>query len=87
MLLHIRDNYSQLKNSQKRLYKGFKSYLSHRSTDIKIKKYKIINFVNFVNIRENCLYYNAIHNFSVWLGTGFNPADLNRFRSHTGKYF
>ena len=21
---------------------------------------------------------------SVWLGTGSNPADINRFRSHTG---
>ena len=23
--------------------------------------------------------------FSVWLRTGYNPADINRFRCHTGK--
>ena len=23
------------------------------------------------------------HDFSVWLRTGSNPADINRFRSHT----
>ena len=34
---------------------------------------------------ENGLQYNAIHNFSVWLRTGFNPADINR--SYTGKIF
>ncbi len=27
-----------------------------------------------------------MHAFSVWLRTGSNPADSNRFRSHTGKY-
>ena len=34
---------------------------------------------------ENSLYYYAILNFSVWLRTGSNPANINRFRSHTGK--
>ena len=29
--------------------------------------------------------YDAIHDFSVWLKTGSKPADINRFRSHTGK--
>ena len=28
----------------------------------------------------------VIHNFSVWLRTGSNPQDINRFRSHTGKW-
>ena len=36
---------------------------------------------------ENCLYYDGIHNFSVWLRTGSNPADISRFRIHTGKKF
>ncbi len=27
----------------------------------------------------------AIHDFSVWLRTGSNPVDCNRFQSHTGK--
>ena len=29
----------------------------------------------------------AIHDFSVCLRTGSNPADINRFRSDTGKGF
>ena len=27
---------------------------------------------------------NAIHNFSEWLKTGSNPADINLFRNHIG---
>ncbi len=26
----------------------------------------------------------VIHDISVWLGFGSHPADINRFRSHTG---
>ena len=33
---------------------------------------------------ENCLLYDAIQDFSVRLRTGCNPADITRFRSHTG---
>ena len=33
---------------------------------------------------KNCLQFDAIHNFSVWLRTCSNPADINRIRSHTG---
>ena len=33
---------------------------------------------------DNCLLYDAIHGFSVYLKTGFNLADMNRFRNHTG---
>ena len=33
----------------------------------------------------NCLLFDAVQNISVWLRTGFNKADVNRFRSHTGK--
>ena len=36
---------------------------------------------------ENCLYYDAIHDFSVWLRTGSDPADINQFRSHNGKEY
>ncbi len=28
--------------------------------------------------------YVAIHDFSLWLGTGSNPADINWCLSHTG---
>ena len=45
----------------------------------------IFMIFNFIFV-ENCLSYNVIHDFSVWLGTGSNPADVNRFRSHTVKY-
>ena len=33
------------------------------------------------------MYYNAVPNLSVWLKTGYNPPDINRFRSDTGKAF
>ena len=29
----------------------------------------------------------ALHDFSVWLKNGFNPADISRFQSHTGNIF
>ena len=31
---------------------------------------------------ENCLLYDTIHDFSVWLRTGSNPSDINRFLRH-----
>ena len=34
---------------------------------------------------ENCLLYDALNDFSVWLRAGSYPADFNRFRSHDGK--
>ena len=29
---------------------------------------------------EHCLYHPAIHNFSVWLRTSYNPADINNLK-------
>ncbi len=56
---------------------------------MKIKNDKIktgINFMNFILIFvENCVLFDDIHDFSVWLITGSNPVDSDRFRSHTGK--
>ena len=67
-------------------------YLTHfkqLSADIKTKaraNKTSINIMIFILIFvENCLYFDAIHDFSVWLRTGSNPTDSNRFRSHTGK--
>ena len=34
---------------------------------------------------ENCLLYYAIHDFSVWLRIGSNPADINLIQCHIGK--
>ncbi len=34
----------------------------------------------------NCLLYDAIHDFSVRLRTGSNPADIIRLGNHTGKH-
>ncbi len=43
-----------------------------------------INFMIFILIFvENCLYFEAIHDFSVWLKTASNPTDRNRFQGHT----
>ena len=36
---------------------------------------------------ENCLLYDAVHDFLVWLRTYSNPADINQFRSHFKLYF
>ena len=33
---------------------------------------------------ENCLQYDAIHDFTVWPRTGSSSADINQIRSHTG---
>ena len=45
-----------------------------------------INLMIFILIfAKNCLYYDAIHDFSVWMRTGSKPADINRVRVHTGK--
>ena len=44
-----------------------------------------INFMIIILIFvKNCLWYDAIHNFSIWLRTASNPADINQFQSHTG---
>ncbi len=34
---------------------------------------------------KNCLQFDAIHDFSVWLRTSFSQVDFNRFESHTEK--
>ena len=51
--------------------------------------YKIKTGIRFnifiLIIVENSLLYHGIHEFSVWLRTGSNLTDINRFRSHTGK--
>ena len=41
----------------------------------------------FILIRGNLAVYDALLDFSVWLRTGTNPADNNRFRSHTWKTY
>ena len=38
---------------------------------------------NFIFV-ENWIEYDVINNFSVWLRTGSNQPDINRFRSDTG---
>ena len=34
---------------------------------------------------ENCLQYDVMHDFTVWLRTGSNPADIDWFETHIGK--
>ena len=34
---------------------------------------------------ENCPQYDIIQDFTVWLRTGTNPVDINRFQCPTGK--
>ena len=47
------------------------------------KKMVLIYDCNFFTFVENWIYYDAIHNLSVWLRTCYNPADVNRFQSDT----
>ena len=57
------------------LYTAFRRYLNE---NFMIKRGLII----FV---KNCLLYDAIRDFSVWLSRDSNLADINRFQNHTGK--
>ena len=42
----------------------------------------VFNIYDFFNIHGGFLYFDAIQDFSVWLRTGYNTADINRFPSH-----
>ena len=44
-----------------------------------------INAIAFIVFVKNCMWYDAIHDFLVWLRTSANPADINHFRGQTGK--
>ena len=68
-------------------------YYRQLSTDIKIKNHKILplganktgfNFKIFVSVFvENCLLYDALHNFSKLLKVGTNLVDINQFKTNT----
>ena len=44
----------------------------------------ILKLLDLFNICETL---SVIHDSSVWLITGYNPANINQFQSHTGKLF
>ncbi len=81
--IHVKcNNYYLLKEIKNQIdINIFFILLYHRQlfAEIKLKPFFVLIFV------ENCLYCDAIHDFSVWLRNGSNPADINRLRSHTGK--
>ena len=69
-----------------------KNYENIKTSFVRLKEAKALgnktgnNFMIFILIfMENCLLYDVIHDFSVWPRTSSNPADIKRFRSHTGK--
>ena len=41
---------------------------------------------NTLFVYINCLQYDTMRDFSVWLRTGFNPADNVRLRNDSGSY-
>ena len=51
-----------------------------------LTKLILILWLYILKFVEKLIYYDTIFNFSVWLRTGSNPADINRFGSHTGKF-
>ena len=65
-------------------YKIYTSFLSPERLKAESNKTGF-DFMILFNIRENCLQYDMLHEFSVWLRTSCNPADINRFWSHTEK--
>jgi len=62
------------------------SYYRQLSVDIKMKNHKIKTGINIMILIlifiENCLKFDAVHEFSVWLRTGYNPEDSNRCILH-----
>ena len=44
---------------------------------------KILIIIFILILMENSPLYDVILDFQVWRRTGSNPADINRFQSHT----
>ena len=61
--------------------------LAPRDQRPRLTKLKGINSMFFILIRGNLAVYDALLDFSVWLRTGINPADNNRFGSHIRKTY
>ncbi len=60
-------------------YKIKTSCVSPEGLEARSKK-NVINFMTFnLVFVENCLLFNAMQDFSVWLRTGSNPSDINWF--------
>ena len=57
------------------------SYLSYRIIDSDPRKLNLKTAIlkQVLLAQKNCLYYDATFGFLVWLRTGSNPADNNRF--------
>ena len=68
-------------------YKIKPSFFSPEMPKARAKKLVLILLLYIFNFVENRILYDAIHNFSVCLGTDSNPADINLFRSYAGKCF
>ena len=68
-------------------------YISHRIIDSfpRIIKWNIIRLkpvlVFILIFVKNCLKYDNIHQYSVWLRTGSICTNINRFQIHTGKFY
>ena len=59
------------------------NFVSHEGPNVRASKTGIY-FNNFILLFvKNCLLYDAIYDFSAWLRTFSNPADINPFRNHT----
>ena len=56
---------------------GIYTYYRHLSADIKTTFLSPKGRMFELTKLENCLLYDAIHDFSVLLRTGSNPADIN----------
>ena len=61
-------------------------YNYYKILSLKVRANKAgFNFIISISIFvENCLLYDATQDFLVWVRTGSNPANINRFRRYTG---
>ena len=70
---------------EKKVSKG-KSFVSPEGPKSQANKINGINIKTFIlTFEEYCFKCDTIHDFSLWLRTSSNPADINQFQSHTGK--
>ena len=74
--------------------KDYDSYLSHRIIDKFLRILRLnpvlLTAINFPRILKwksikSIPVNKTVHDFSLWLRTGSDPADINRIPSHTGK--
>ena len=69
-----------------KIFKIKSSFVSPEGLKARVNKTCIKIMIFHCTIYRKCLSNDTIHDFSVGLRTGSNPAEMNRFCSHTENY-